>query len=437
MKLSKQFRLIALDIIDALPSPLQRAMHNLVSETKYVVFTLNVANEPTASTNISKIYFISPSRIIYHTNYLEKGQDNETPFRDRVFPERMRGQIVDGDWDLPSFKFTDLDVYGSFKARIEKDVEWTKTPLYDRLLQQAKLGHYSWGIKDTADLSRNFDRYDRLIKSIMTFGYLANHSNGDESTSIDEIEVNIGRNGQYLFQNGVHRLSIAKILGVKTISVMVFARHKQWQEFRNFVLLYARQNNGELYQPLVHPDLADIPYAEEETHNYSAVMSAIRANLGKEKGVMLDIGCNTGYFCHKFEDLGYECYAVEKDPVCFAILEKVRIAENKKFSCFNMSVLDASFIKDSEFDVVLALNIFHHFLKRREDCFKLIDLLENLKTAELFFEPSLCTEEQMKDAYINFTDSEFVAFLLKHTSLTKSKEIFVDKNGRRIYKLSK
>lgn len=46
-------------------------------------------------------------------------------------------------------------------------------------------------------------------------------------------------------------------------------------------------------------------------------------------------------------------------------------------------------------------------------------------------------EDQMKDAYVNYTETEFVDFLLRHTSLDESKLICTAKDGRHIFKLSK
>ena len=55
----------------------------------------------------------------------------------------------------------------------------------------------------------------------------------------------------------------------------------------------------------------------------------------------------------------------------------------------------------------------------------------------MFFETHRYDDGQMKNAFINFTQPEFVDFVLKYTSLNKSKAIYTAKNGRTIFKLSK
>jgi hypothetical protein len=432
-------RTFLMEQIDKLPLGLQKIVFRTAIEVRYLVFRLKLTLTARRDIpNPAKIYWISPDRIVYHTNYLRNSAVKATPFENRVFNSKtMRGKVVDGDWDITNYKFTDLGVYKAFKKRIEDGVKWQDTEFYARMLAQARSGVSVWDVSNKDDLDKRCKYLDSLYESIRNTGYRLNRNIYTKNTTYDEIDVNIGRNGEYLFQNGVHRLSIAKILGIRYVPVMVFVRHRKWQEFREFVLLYAQQQmRAKLYQPIVHPDLADVPY-DLEDHNCEDLMKVIRRHLGQKRGVMLDVGASLGFFCHKFEDLGYHCYAIEQDPATFRILEKIRIAENKKFETINKSIFDVEFLKNMKFDVVLALNIFHHFLKRKTEFIQLKGLLENLEMDQLFFEAHRYQEDQMKDAYVNYTETEFVDFLLRHTSLNKSEVIYTAKNGRTVFKLSR
>lgn len=417
--------------VEKLPIGIQKIVFWTTNKVRYFVFALKLTLIPHRGIpNPERIFWISPDRIVYHTNYLKNSAAEAKHFAGRVFDSKMRGKVVDGSWDITPYKFTDLIIYKSFKKRIEDRAEWQDTEFYKVMLDQTKSGLYFWGVKSKDDLDKRCEYFDSLIESIKNDGYRLNR--------YDEIEVNIGRNGEYLFQNGVHRLSMAKILGIKSVPVMVFVRHKEWQKFREFVVSYAKQQKrGRLYQPIVHPDLADIPYYDLEGHNCEDIMRAIKLHLGPEKGVMLDIGANIGFFCHKFEDLGYHCYAVESDPVTLRILEKIKIAENKKFEVINKSIFDLEFMKKTECEVVLALNVFHHFLKTKTTYFQLIDLLKNLEMNQMFFEAHRYDDAQMRDAFINYTQPEFVDFILQNTSLNKSEVTHAAKNGRTIFKLFK
>ncbi len=349
----------------------------------------------------------------------------------------MRGKIVGGNWDLGDYNFEDLDVFQAFKMRLRDVVEWKDTAFYSRVLKQAESGRFVWNIKNKHDLDQRCQALDDLYSSIKNEGYQLNYDKFTKAINYDEIDVNIGRNGEYLFQNGVHRLSIAKILGIEKIPVTVLVRHKNWIDFRTNLLEYSKQQNSKkLYQPPIHPDLDDIPF-NQETHDWLHLMEAVEKNLITKKGVMLDIGANLAFFCHKFEDIGFSCIAVETDPITCQMAEKIRIAENKKFKIINKSILDLENLKSKQFDVVLALNIFHHFLKKQDTFYQFKNFLKNLKTTELFFEPHTHNERQMKNAYINYNEQEFVNFILANSCLNKVKLIFSEPSGRHVYHLSK
>jgi len=159
-------------------------------------------------------------------------------------------------------------------------------------------------------------------------------------------------------------------------------------------------------------------------------------NVSIKEGSLLDIGANLGYFCHVFEENGYDCYAVENDPFTVRLMQKLARAENRKFKIISGSVFDSPEIRNTHFNVVLALNIFHHFIKTREGFENLVDLLKNLEMDELFFEAHSPDEQQMVNAYRNYTPEEFVEFILENSSLKKSYLISKGENGRSLYRLS-
>jgi hypothetical protein len=436
-----QIRRFATKILERLPKRLREALFKTLIETRFLSFRIRVAFSTQfkirrSIPDPSRVYWISPERIIYHTNYRKNSDSEATPFWDRVFPREMRGRIINGNWDITNCKFTDLMVYKALRERILRGGKWEDTEFYRLALSYIKCGRFP-DIRNEADLKERCKYLDSLCDDIRTNGYRLNRSVRDGNIDFDEINVNIGRNGEYLFQNGAHRLSIAKTLGLKYVPVMVFVRHKKWQDFRKSVSYYAEhQGHHRLYEPIVHPDLADIPY--DDGNDSEGLMNVIKAQLGKRRrGIMLDMGANLGYFCHKFEEMGYKCYAIEKDPMTFQILEKIRIAENKQFVTINASVLDTRLEKNIKFDVVLALNVFHHFLKTESSFSKLKDLLAVLQMDTMFFEPHNPEEPQMKGSYVNYDPTEFVDFILTNTSLRKSEDIYTARNGRTLFKLSK
>jgi hypothetical protein len=262
--------------------------------------------------------------------------------------------------------------------------------------------------------------------------HLTTWKKASESTSHvknrNEIMVAIGREGDFLLANGLHALLTAKRFQVRPIPVKVIARHRRWQEFRK--IIYALALEKRLYQPPIHPDL-DFP----SEHPCEDRLKLIRDNLSARKGKLLDIGAAYGYFCHRFEELGFECYAVENNLENLYILKKLRRAMNAKFTIVPEDVLGWEDSK-TKFDVVLALSVFHHFLKKKTDYLKLTDLLNRLHMKELFFEPHLSNEPQMENAYKNYTEEEFVRFILQNSRFKKAKLIGTAADGRHLFRFS-
>ena len=194
--------------------------------------------------NSELVFWIDPMRIAMHTNYMKNGK--EKPFKDRVFdPLLDKGKIYAGDWDITDYKFSDLKIYQALSARINNSVDWKETEYYHDMLNSIESGIEAWGCHTQEDLDKRCSYLDSLINSIKEKGYKLNHTIKLESEDdcmyskdkelSEEVSVNISRNGEYLFQDGRHRLAIAQILGIEQIPVKVLVRHKKWAEFRQFI----------------------------------------------------------------------------------------------------------------------------------------------------------------------------------------------------------
>ena len=192
--------------------------------------------------------------------------------------------------------------------------------------------------------------------------------------------------------------------------------------FRQEVLEYARRNGGRVYSPVQHPDLMDIPssYGDER-------YELIRANLPLESGSLLDIGSHWGYFCHKFEAEGFDCYAAENNPEHTYFLERLRKAANRRFAVITESVVELR--ERSDFDVVLALNVFLHFLWTEETHRQLTELLKRLKMRFLFVQLGTAR----LGASINYTYDEFRNFIAE-TAEMRNVEYIGQTHNRPIYR---
>ena len=331
-----------------------------------------------------------------------------------------KNKILRGNWDSPYINFNDLDVYISIKKRIEDGSSWQETPLYKRIVNEINKGNSKWGCETLEQLDSRFKGINALISNMRENGYRAQNSE-------DEITVNISRNGIILLNHGRHRLACAKLLDIREIPIKITARHKKWAVFKQEVLNYAAQNNGMVYAPICHIDLQSIP------SQHKGRFEIIKSNLGISGGKMLDIGSHWGYFAHKFEDLGFECTAIEQNEDCFYFLEKLKKSSGKKFRAIKgdiMKFLD----KSQKFDVVVALSIFHWFIREKDTFERFKKMLSLLKMNEMFFQSHSQDHTLMQNAYCNFSPEEFVNFIIENSCLDAFK-LIGQENNRKIFKI--
>ncbi|MFX1454507.1 MAG: class I SAM-dependent methyltransferase [Promethearchaeota archaeon] len=256
------------------------------------------------------------------------------------------------------------------------------------------------------------------------------HKNFELDKVRNKIRVAIGSGGEFILIEGILFFSLLRILDINPVPVEIIYRHPQWKKFCNDFLKF-KSIHGGIYQPLIHPDLNLEIYESNSEERFNIMKDNLDSNIG----TLLDIGANLGFFCHKFEDLGFDCYAVEIRPSNVYFMRKLRDIEDKKFKIINKSIFDLR--ESREYDVVIALNIFHHFLREQELYTQLIEFLKNLRVRIMFFQPHDPHEDIMKNAYINYNNRQFVDFIIKHSCLSKSILLNekVDGKNRPIYKL--
>lgn len=374
--------------------------------------------------NFSKIYVTKPQKIQYClANKFNKWNENS--------------QVIEGNWNRGKLLFEELPVYQAFYERVKSGKKWEESEYYHRALNQIHKDTKRWGYSNKEEFDEKLRKMELLynqinkngFKSIKDFNEFYSKEKLEKQKLWDDIVVVISEDGHFLFIDGEFSLSIAKLLNLPEIPINVVARHKKWIKFKRGLLYYARF--GSLYQKPTHPDLQEIPFRYGEDR-----FNIIKENLSISHGTLLDIGTNLGYFCHKFEDLGFDCYGVESNWYQFYFLKQLKKAENREFKIINDSIFNYNKDQGLIFDVVLALYIFHHFLKRKNTYLNLIKLLKRLRVKEFFFGAYNPNDFRGKKVYREYEPEEFVNFLLKHSCLNEAKLLAKYENGRALYKLT-
>jgi len=139
---------------------------------------------------------------------------------------RMVGPIKNGDWDICRTKFEDHHDSIGLKERFVEGKKWEDTFYYK----------YRKNRISKNQLKKILIKNDKLFEEISGEGYqMQNEVKNNwkfkkplEKKPENEIEVGISRDGEVLFIDGRHRLTIAKILGIKKIPVIVDVWHKEY-----------------------------------------------------------------------------------------------------------------------------------------------------------------------------------------------------------------
>jgi len=330
-------------------------------------------------------------------------------------------EVLDKDeknWNMVE-KLRDItksNEYTLLKKHFVNNIEWNENKEYNNFITELLNNQQVASFSNESEFISLLDQLDQAFH------------NFDSQNVFEKVKVGIDKSGKYVLFSGLFVVALLKLLKRKTISIEVAIRHPQWLKFSSEFLKF-QSIHGELYQPLIHPDLSfKSSYTDER-------FLIIKDNITVKPGTLLDIGANLAYFCHKFEDLGFNCYAVEIRPSNVHYMKKLRDIEGKRFKIINKSIFDLK--EKLDFDVVLAFNIFHHFLREKELYQKLIEFLNRLTVKTMYFQPHDPNEAIMKNAYINYGNEQFVKFIIKNSCLNNFELVNKESDGRTrpIYKI--
>jgi len=155
------------------------------------------------------------------------------------------GEVRAGDWDLSERSIEELSKYRSVVDRFENGTPWEETDIYREAFERIENGETHWnGCRTVDDIEQRIDHLEQLYETIGDSGFKSQselHSksvksivlSGSFSRSLTDIAVAIGRDGEFLFVDGNHRLAIAHILQLDEIPTRVVVRHEQWQDIRD------------------------------------------------------------------------------------------------------------------------------------------------------------------------------------------------------------
>jgi len=213
---------------------------------------------------VFELRYTDPSKIKFHTTRRFPPWNNK---------KEAVGLVVGGNWDKKEApyiddgyeeeykninkiyqfnkRFENSVLYQSFYNHFINGVGWRETNLIRKVISNLDNSIIWHQCKNEKEVLERCNYIDSLYKSIKYNGYKKQFEVGAcgdfLECLIDEICIDIGREGELYLVDGRHRLAISKILEIEEIPVMVLARHEEWMEKRELSL------NGQLV--INHPDI--------------------------------------------------------------------------------------------------------------------------------------------------------------------------------------
>ncbi|MCU4739792.1 hypothetical protein [Natronoglomus mannanivorans] len=188
-----------------------------------------------------KTIYVDPDQIIYSMSY----PDVYTNY----------GTVKPGPWDTTVGDFEKKTKFQSLRRRFVDGVEWEETEIFDHLQTLIEMDGAVDGCRSVNELKSRYEHIDELYHEINSNGYKTGDELSSKRGDFADICVAIGRDGSLIQHgDGIHRLSIAKILDLSKIPVKVSVRHFEWQRIRE------RIAKDECTDPTyrLHPDVKDL-----------------------------------------------------------------------------------------------------------------------------------------------------------------------------------
>ena len=233
------------------------------------------------------------------------------------------GWVLDGDWDVFEHPFVNDMRYRTMREVIRDGLPWAATEEYAVAVALIAKGAPFQHCRTIAELDARCAALDRVIDSLRTDGYLTQDEIRRRGHAVglgrdDEITVAVGRDGDLFYRDGAHRLAMAQLLGLERIAVRVTIRHPQWMEVRRHVAEMAHRGGGSVPQPILHPDLDNVPSRQRCDERWRAVQRTVPSGAS-----VVDLAPGWGYFCRRLTSAGRRCAAVAIPACERSLLERL------------------------------------------------------------------------------------------------------------------
>src|SRR5690606_14953008 len=129
-------------------------------------------------------------------------------------------------------KLEDWPIYRAIRHLVMEGGDLRDTDYFDN--GKRNICYFSGGIWFRVT-ERNWEKETKRIlqihEGLVREGYRSQREIGSRRI-LDEVRVRIGRGGELLFENSIHRMVLSRILDLDSIPVVVTIRHAEWDGLR-------------------------------------------------------------------------------------------------------------------------------------------------------------------------------------------------------------
>lgn len=156
---------------------------------------------------------------------------------------RFSTGVEPGTWDEDLESFHNHPLYEAMRQRFIQGVEWKETEFVRNKYNLVTDKKTVWnGCKSPKDIKNRCQSIDQLFHAIKDNGYKTQrelyYANNDPMPKsgylgppeVHEVEIDVARDGELIYENGRHRLIIAQLLDIDRIPVRIVVRHAKFAE---------------------------------------------------------------------------------------------------------------------------------------------------------------------------------------------------------------
>jgi hypothetical protein len=138
------------------------------------------------------------------------------------------GSVAGGDWDLGGVPVQEYGwIFTILRKRVWLGLAYDDIPEFQANLELIRRGERPENCVSETAYRAKWAATEQLYRTIASSGYKTQKDLGSIRV-LNEVRVQVGRKGDLLFEEGIHRLLIAQLLELDRIPVIVTRYHAEW-----------------------------------------------------------------------------------------------------------------------------------------------------------------------------------------------------------------